>query len=281
MSTTTTITTSPPKHINTTLNYYLDPSKGGHTTYQIGVSDYYRRKFDTRPVQIEDLRPRQSEFKLDVHGFQHAKHTSEEKTFDDNDRVRRVVYPETAELLKSVTGASKVHVFSHITRKDSREEAEKAVTSNPDLQDGNAPIQVVVPARFIHVDFSESGSVEILQDNFDREEGERLMKGRWGIINVWRPIKPISKDPLAMCDARSARDEDLMPVVSYLPPKGTGQYADVSGGERFELFYKKFAEGEKWYYADKMVSGSFFIAGCVGVVRADRYDFCLRNRMKC
>lgn len=90
------------KVVNTTLNYYLDPSKGGHTSYQIGVSDYYRRKFDTRPVQIHDIRGQEAHFSLDTHGFQHYKHTSAEKDFDDDDRVRNVVYPEVEQLLKDV-----------------------------------------------------------------------------------------------------------------------------------------------------------------------------------
>lgn len=81
------------------------------------------------------------------------------------------------------TGATKVHVFSHITRKDSREEAESAVKNNPDLQDGNAPYQKVTPARFIHVDFSNDGSVQIFKDNFGAEY-EGLSKTRWGLINV-------------------------------------------------------------------------------------------------
>lgn len=60
------------------------------------------------------------------------------------------------------------------------------------------------------------------------------------------------KDPLTLCDARSARDEDLMPVNSCLPPKGSGGYASVSAGDGFELYYKRYREGEKWYYADRM-----------------------------
>ena len=91
-----------------------------------------------------------------------------------------------------------------------------------------------------------------MRDNFDKELGEQLTKTRWSIVNVWRPIKPISKDPLAVCDSRTARDDDLMPVVSILPPKGSGQYASVSGGEGFELYYKRYHPDEQWYFADKM-----------------------------
>lgn len=90
------------KTVNTTLNYYLDPSKGGHTSYQIGVSDYYRRKFDIHTVQVHDIRGREDQFNLEKNGFQHLKHTSAEKDFVDDDQVRRVVYPETAQLIKDV-----------------------------------------------------------------------------------------------------------------------------------------------------------------------------------
>lgn len=90
------------KVVNTTLNYYLDPSKGGHTSYQIGVSDYYRRKFDSRPAQIHDIRGREDQFSLETHGFQHYKHSSAKQDFNDNDQIKAVVYPEVEQLLKDV-----------------------------------------------------------------------------------------------------------------------------------------------------------------------------------
>ena len=90
------------KVVNTTLNYYLDPSKGGHTTYKIGTSDYYRRKFDTHDVQINDIRGQEDQFSLETHGFQHCKHSSAEKDFNDDDHVKAVAYPEIEQLIKDV-----------------------------------------------------------------------------------------------------------------------------------------------------------------------------------
>lgn len=46
-----------------------------------------------------------------------------------------------------------------------------------------------------------------------------------------------------------------MPVFSALPPKGSGQYASVSQGDGFELFYKRYHPDEKWYFADRMEPG--------------------------
>jgi hypothetical protein len=141
------------------------------------------------------------------------------------------------------------------------------VNTDPSLADGSTPYQPVVPARFIHIDFSEDGSIQIFRDNFEHELGEQLSKTRWAIINVWRAIKPITKDPLALCDARSARDEDLMPVTSRLPPKGSGAYAAVSAGDGSELYYKRYAEGEKWYYAEGMTPGEVLMIKCFDSLR--------------
>ena len=78
------------------------------------------------------------------------------------------------------TGATKVVVFSHILRNDSREEAENKVKTDSKYQDDDAPIEDVVPARFIHIDQSNYGAVEILQDNIHPPElAEKLKKTRW------------------------------------------------------------------------------------------------------
>ena len=109
-----------------------------------------------------------------------------------------------------------------------------------------------VPASFIHVDFSEDGAKDVLQNQFDATEIERLTKTPWAIINVWRAIKPICKDPMAFCDVNTMREKDLMPVWSELPPKGTGPYSSDAGSTGFELYYKRHSPGEKWYYVNRM-----------------------------
>lgn len=102
MSTTATATELEPSVVKTTLNYYLEPSIGGHDSYQVGTASYYRRKFDPHDVTINNLRGKEDQFKLDSHGFQHVRHSSAERTFDDNERVKSVVYPETEQLIKEM-----------------------------------------------------------------------------------------------------------------------------------------------------------------------------------
>lgn len=65
---------------------------------------------------------------------------------------------------------------------------------DPNLEADDAILEALTPARFIHVDHSDQGAVQVVKDNLHPPElVEQLLKTRWAIINVWRPIKPVSK----------------------------------------------------------------------------------------
>ena len=68
------------------------------------------------------------------------------------------------------------------------------------------------------------------------EEADELLKGRVQIINVWRPIKPIYKDPLAVADARSVPDSDLVGQPLIYPDRA---------GETYSVRPNK---GHEWHY---------------------------------
>ena len=92
-------------------------------------------------------------------------------------------------------------------------------------------------------------------DNVPPDDIDRLLKCRWSITNVWRPLKPVKKDPLAVCDARTVDDRDLFPVTAILPSKGstTGGYDQVSSKTRgFELLQLKQNPKQTWYYVSDM-----------------------------
>ncbi|KFY82092.1 hypothetical protein V500_10822 [Pseudogymnoascus sp. VKM F-4518 (FW-2643)] len=197
----TTTLSEPAKVVHTTLNYFLDIERGGHVDITPGTAGFYRRKYDTPPVDIHDMRGLEEDFNLNKQGFQIHKHASVEKEFKDDDQIKAVYYPETEEWLKMVTGATKVKVCTHLVRRDDRE-ALDATVGTSDLAD-NVAIPKVVPARFVHVDHSRKGAIGFLHETYGPEEAARLLKTRWSIINTWRPLKIVRKDPLAVCDSRS------------------------------------------------------------------------------
>jgi hypothetical protein len=54
---------------------------------------------------------------LDSAGFALVKHQSRVSDFYDEDQVRKIYYPEAEQILKGVTGASRVFIFDHTVRK--------------------------------------------------------------------------------------------------------------------------------------------------------------------
>jgi hypothetical protein len=90
-----------PRNIEANINYYLDPSKGGITWYTPGSAMILRRKFDTQPVTINDMRGREDEFEIHKHSFQFAKFKTACKNITDEE-VKRIMYPEAEALLKKM-----------------------------------------------------------------------------------------------------------------------------------------------------------------------------------
>ena len=166
----------------------------------------------------------------------------------------------------SSTGATKVHVWSHLVRRDAPEANETllaeltASAGSDSLIPDTQNLGHVVPAGFAHIDNSPVGARTLLHDHFQDKAAE-IAKSRWGIINVWRPLETIRKDPLTLCDAQTVRDEDVMPVQAKLPPKGTGGkgYESVSVGTGFETLELKANPDHRWYYMSEMQPDEAFV----------------------
>lgn len=54
------------------------------------------------------------------------------------------------------------------------------------------------------------------------EDAEKLLQGRVQIINVWRPIKTVQRDPLAVAEADSVDDKSLV-VTELIYPNRRGE----------------------------------------------------------
>ncbi|KAK6436154.1 hypothetical protein LTR95_007649 [Oleoguttula sp. CCFEE 5521] len=236
MATTTMTQTELPKE-KSTLYYYLEVKDGGIVQTYPGTAFEKRRKHVPHNVEIKDMRPIRDELTLDKSGFELINHTSAEKDFTDEERIKKVYYPEIEKIMKDKTSATHVHVISHMCRRhttaDSKEDpAEKKDT---DFVTKNNP------ARFVHADQSYRGAEQILYLNMDEGEANKRTKSRWGTINAWQPFdKPVKRDPLAFCDFRTVDENDMRTVVANLPPPGAGEYGNVS---------KNFAHKGKWEYS--------------------------------
>jgi hypothetical protein len=172
---------------------------------------------DPRDVRIEDARGQENEFTLDRNGFQLVTSPSSVSDFYSDDEVKRVYYPEVERLVKEALGATRVQIFDHTVRNVAREGARE-------------------PSRRVHNDHTVTSAPRRVRDHLGPDAPD-LLKQRFGIVNVWRPIRgPVADSPLALCDARTFSNDDL--IASDLV------YPHVRG-ETSSVEYKP---GHRWYY---------------------------------
>lgn len=171
-------------------SYAFEPPEGVPWTN----SDYHGQS-----VRIENARPFASRLSLDVEGMTVVRRPSAVRDFWDEAQTLALGHPETAELVKDVTGASRVVVFDHTLRRRSAGVADRTA---------DAPRQ---PAIRAHVDQTVASGPQRVRDLMG-DQAEALLRGRAAIINVWRPIHHSARDwPLALAAANSVDPKTLIP----------------------------------------------------------------------
>lgn len=105
-------------------------------------------------------------------------------------------------------------------------------------EDGSLLASNRAPAHSVHSDFTTRGALHHLKTLVpDQQERNRLLANRVLIINVWRPLKTIQRDPLAVCDWSSVNIQDEGIATRLTLPNGwneLGRYA--------------FSPSQRWYY---------------------------------
>ncbi|KAF4341242.1 7alpha-cephem-methoxylase P8 chain [Fusarium beomiforme] len=152
-------------------------------------------------------------FGVDVSGFDVFKSPAKETEFTDDAAVRNGYYAEVEALLKQrIPGIKKVVIFDHTIRR----------------REKSSPRQ---PVQQVHVDQTPGAAEARVRRHTDPSETEELLKGRYQIINVWRPIgHPATDFPLAVVDWRTTKPEDMI-KVDLLYPKRDDNDDDDRGKE--------------------------------------------------
>jgi hypothetical protein len=84
-------------------------------------------------------------------------------------------------------------------------------------RDKSSPRQ---PVQQVHVDQTPGAAEARVRRHLPASEAEELLKGRYQIINVWRPIENSATDfPLAVVDWRSTSPSDFVKVDLLYPKR--------------------------------------------------------------
>ncbi len=200
--------TTQPASVSAHITYSVDTGeKPVNETFENG--QVIRRRTGAtqqHQVQIHDARALAAEWSLDRNGFVLAQHPTAVADFFDPDELAAVYYPEVEQLIKRVSGASRVVVFDHTLRSGDEDE--------------QSARKIREPVLWAHNDYTEWSGPQRVREILPDEAAE-LLSHRFAIIQVWRAIaQPIQSNPLAIVDARSVSPADLIKAERRYPAPG-------------------------------------------------------------
>ncbi|KAF7171400.1 hypothetical protein CNMCM6106_005792 [Aspergillus hiratsukae] len=192
-------------------------------------------------VLLTDIRGRESDYSLDQDAFQCLQDVQSlsdipYETFLSDDQIKEIYYPAVQRLLlERVIGAQKVVIFHHVVRID---RSDNPVNRRPLLT--------------VHADQTPRAAVANIHRYIrDTEEVESLLRGRYRIINVWKPINgAVESCPLAFASGSSVDPADLVPIELRFPD------------EISESVGVKYNEKQRWSYWSGMSNDECLLLKC-------------------
>lgn len=190
---------------------------------------------ETHHISITDIRGHEHAYQLDTDAFQPMQNVSSEtkyETFDSEDEIKRVYYPEVEKLLLGcIPGAHRVVVLGHGVRKQDK--------------DGHRQ-----PILFVHCDHSESVAEELAGKHRSPDMAAGL-QDRVRIFSIWRPLNSVVQSmPLAFASSASLDKTDLFPVELRYP----------GGVEWFTGL--KYNPHQRWFYWSGMKPDERLLLKC-------------------
>jgi hypothetical protein len=203
--------------------------------------------FIEHKVTVHDARPVNDALSLDCEGFVLVHYQTAAADLYDEAIITSVYYPECERLMREATGARRVVAFDHIVRNSAR----AAVKGSG----------IKMPAGRVHNDYTDWSAPQRVRDLMG-DEADELLRHRFAIVNLWRPIKgPLLDAPLALCHAGTIADGDL--VAQDLI------YRDRTG-EIYALFHN---EAHRWFYAPVMIRDEVLLLKCFDSMHDGRARF--------
>jgi hypothetical protein len=230
----------PLPHVSAVLSYVVPPAGKPHS-YMYDPPPGVPRlsaSYEEHTVVMRNLRPIASSLSLDAEGFRLDGHESRVRDFHDDEEVRGTHYAEVEKLVAEIAGAHRVVVFDHTVRRRLHETSAGPNTVRRE------------PVPRVHNDYTAKSGPQRVRDLM-ADEAQTLLRRRFSIINVWRPIRgPLEDWPLALCDARSVAPGDLIATDLF--------YKDRTG----ETYSVRHNAAHRWFYAPRMSRDEVLLFRC-------------------
>ncbi|KAK5061187.1 hypothetical protein LTR84_007729 [Exophiala bonariae] len=81
---------------------------------------------------------------------------------------------------------------------------------------------------------------------------------RWALFSIWRPLKAVTRDPLALGDARTFLESDYVPVIVKTPDLGIPGEKSTHDTESYLAHW---SAGQKWYFISRQEPEEVLVIG--------------------
>jgi hypothetical protein len=221
---------SPPTSVRATIRYTVD--NGIPPDYYFYEPDPSVKLnppgTDPREVEIENGWPQAGAFSADREGFELHEFPARFDQFDDDASIHAKFYPQVIDFVKRHSGAKRVVVFDHTIRKRLPADLKQQTT-------------VQRPAvLLVHSDYTPHSGPQRVRDVVP-DDAESLLQRRVAFYNVWKPLyRRVEELPLALCDARTQDDADLLLMQL--------KYRERTG----EIYVMRHSPRHRWLYFPHM-----------------------------
>ncbi|KAI1425308.1 hypothetical protein F5Y12DRAFT_796024 [Xylaria sp. FL1777] len=205
-------------------------------------SPRHNLKISMVPVRILDARPLNPT--LEKHGFTLTRIPTSLvcSDFSDHTKIESIYATELQTHLKRIFHARHVRVVDYAVR---RRHAEFPLSTGQEYSSQQ-------PATLVHLDFAQNEAIKMLR-TFYGARAEEILKHRWQVVNVWRPLRgPLFDWPLAVCDARTFNQERDGEVSDAVYPEWA-----------YENVLVHHNPNHQWYYFSAMQETETMVFKCI------------------
>ncbi len=180
--------------------------------------------YEARDVELQDGRAL-GPTDLDREGFRLLRHASAVRDVYDELKRTGPYEAECRELVARATGAAHTYVFDHTLR-----------STDPDRREQTKSRE---PSAFVHCDYTVRSGPQRVRDVLG-QDAEAWLRRPFAIVNVWRPLRTVESSPLAVCDARTIKPDNLVPAER--------RAANRVG----EIYMVRYDRDQKWLWFPRM-----------------------------
>jgi hypothetical protein len=235
----------------TNLNYLMPGPKINRRFVSAGV-EVNTGRYGPYLTTIRDGRSIKDHFSFDKHGFKLLDAPTFVHDFHDKEEIEAKYKDEVRDYVRKAFGADIVVPMNWMTRTSGDIPKPKETDGPYRHYGGTQP-----PAGEVHVDTEPSRQLAAAQRAYESARPGGPGFKRFIISSFWRTFSPPPQEcPLAVCDARSVRDDEGTPNVLWVVdkiPEGDAMFAPMDDDKQLAAAIFHHSPDHRWWYFSDMM----------------------------